>query len=118
MSYTVPSLSYEDVTDSTIEDWKTSCLDRKCPSQVGNVYDRPVSFQVQSVCMYGLLGDGILVVNYDRLGSSSRQDSNSIGQDGKCDQQAVEIHDRTVFRWVEPRSGYRVVEGHRNIKHV
>ena len=25
------------------EDWEISRLDRKCPSQVGNVYNKPVS---------------------------------------------------------------------------
>ena len=39
-----------------IEDWETSCLDGKCASQVGNVYDRPVSFQVWTVSVDGLPG--------------------------------------------------------------
>ena len=43
--------------------------------------------------------------------SSSRQDAKSIGQDGKCNLQAIEIHDRTVSRWVEPQSGYGVMVG-------
>ena len=51
--------------------------------QVGNVYDRLVSFQVWSVCMYSLLGGGGLVVSHDRLGSSSRQDGNSVEQEKK-----------------------------------
>ena len=38
-------------------------------------------------------------------------DDYSIGQDRKCVRQAVEIHDRTVTRSVEPRSGYRIREG-------
>ena len=42
---------------------------------------------------------------------SSMQDNNSIGQDGKCVQQAIEIYYMTVSRLAEPRSRYRVVEG-------
>ena len=38
-----------------------------------------------------------------------RQDGYSIGQDGKCNQQAIEIHDRMVSRWAESKSGYRVM---------
>ena len=41
----------------------------------------------------------------------SRQDGNSIGQDRKCEQQAVEIYDGTVSRWADPRFGHRVMEG-------
>ena len=51
------------------------------------------------------------MLEQDRVGSSSRQDGNSCGQDGKCNQQAIEIYDRTVSRWAEPQSGCRVVEG-------
>ena len=69
---------------------KTSLLDRKCPSQVGYVYDRPVCFQVRSVSVYGLSGGEFLVLNQDRMTSSSRQDGNSIAQDGKCNRQAIE----------------------------
>ena len=50
--------------------------------------------------------------------SSSRQDGNSIEQEGKCVQRALETHYRMVSRWVELRSGYRVVEGQCNIKSV
>ena len=71
------------------------------------IYDGLVSFQVWSVCVYTLLGGGVKVLNHDRSGSSSRQDGNSTGQDEKCDQQTVEIHNRRE----EPRSGYRVMEG-------
>ena len=53
-----------------VQDWETSHLDGKCPSQVGNVY---------------MTGGGVLVLNHNRPGSSSRQDGNSIGQDRKCD---------------------------------
>ena len=49
--------------------------------------------------------------DHDRTGSSYRQDGYSIGQDRTCDQQAMEINDRTVSRWSEPRSGHRVVKG-------
>ena len=59
--------------------------------------------------MYGLSGGVVLVLNHDRPAISSREEDQSIGQDGKCDQQTVEIHNRTVLRWGEPRSGYRVV---------
>ena len=62
-----------------------------CPSQVGYIYNRPVCFQVQLVCVYGLSGSDVLVLNHNRPGSSPRQDNYSIGQGGKCDQQAVEI---------------------------
>ena len=62
-----------------VEDWETFRLDGKCPSQVINVYDRPVSFQVWSVHVSGLSGGGVLVLNNDRQASSSRQDGNSIG---------------------------------------
>ena len=40
-----------------------------------------------------------------------RQDNNITGQDGKCNRQGIEIQDRTVSNWAEPRSGLRVVEG-------
>ena len=33
----------------------------------------------------------VQVLNHDRPGSSSRQGGNSIGQDRKCNQQAIEI---------------------------
>ena len=42
----------------------------KQPSQVGDVYDRLVSFQVWSICIKAC---------YDRPASASRQDGNSIG---------------------------------------
>ena len=48
--------------------------------------------------MYGL-STGSLLVLYDRLGSSSRQDGNNIGQDGKCNRQPVAINDRTLTKW-------------------
>ena len=35
---------------------------------------------------------------------------NSIGQRGKYNRQAIEIHDRMVSRWAEPQSGYTAVE--------
>ena len=38
------------------------------PSQVANVYDRPGSFHVRSVCEYGLSGGGVQEVNHDRPG--------------------------------------------------
>ena len=76
-----------------------------------NVYDRQASFQVWSVDGDVLSGGGVQALNQDKTESFSRQDGSSIRQDGKCDQQAVEIHDRTVSRWAKPRSGYRHVEG-------
>ena len=94
-----------------VEDWDTSHLEVKCPSQVSYVYDRPVCFQVRSFCVHCLSGGGVLVLNQDRMAGFSRKDSNSIGQDEKCDQQAIDIHNRMVSRWVEPQSRYRVVEG-------
>ena len=91
------------------EDWETSCLDGKCASQVDYVYDIPVCLQVRSVSVAGLSGGGILVLNQDRTGSFSRQDGNSVGQDGKCNRQTVKIYNRTVSRWAEPQSGCRVL---------
>ena len=86
-----------------------------CPAarlQILQVKNGETSYlEVWSVCVYRLSGGGVLVLNHDRLGSSSRQDNNIIGQVGKCDQQAIEIHNRIVSGWVEPRSGYRVREG-------
>ena len=52
--------------------------------------------------MSGLLKGGVQVLKHERLGSSSRQDGCGIGQEGKCNQQAIEIHDRTVSKWTEP----------------
>ena len=60
------------------------------------VFSRSVCFQEWSVCVVSLLGGGVLVLKHDRMASFSRQDGNSIGQDGKCNRQAVEIHDGTV----------------------
>ena len=70
----VPSLTCSDVTNSMVEDWKTSCHHGKCPSQVGYVYDGP---------MYGqlVLTDCLEVVS--KTGQQIFQDSNSVGQDGK-----------------------------------
>ena len=56
-----------------VEDWETFGLDEKCPSQVGNVYNRLVPFQVWLICVDGLLGVDVLVLNHDRPGGSSRQ---------------------------------------------
>ena len=51
------------------------------------------------------------MLNQDKTGSFSKQDGNRVGQDGKCNRQAIEIHDRAVSRWTEPQSRCRVVEG-------
>ena len=67
-----------------VEDLESSRLDRKGPSQNSNAYDRSVSFQVQSVGMYGLSGVCVQVLNHDRPGSASRQEGYSIEQDRKC----------------------------------
>ena len=40
-----------DVTDSVVKDLESSRLDRKQPSQVRDVYDRLICFQVWSVCV-------------------------------------------------------------------
>ena len=69
----------------------------KCPSQVGYVYDRRVSFRLQLVCVDSLSGGGVLILNQDRM--TNFQDKTVTGQDGKCDGQAVKIYDRTVSRW-------------------
>ena len=58
---------------------KTSSHDRKCPSQVGCVYDRLVCFQVRSGSVQGLSGDGVLVLKQDRKRRFSKQDGNSVG---------------------------------------
>ena len=52
--------------------------------QVIYVYDKLVSFKVWLVCVYGLSESDVQVLNHDRLGSASRQDSYNKGQDGKC----------------------------------
>ena len=78
--------------------------DGKYPSQVGNVYDRPVLFQVWSVRVQGLPGDGVLVMKQDRTASLTRQD-------GKSNRQSVEIHNRMVSMWAESQSRCRDVEG-------
>ena len=70
---------------TTVEDLETFCLNRKYPSQVVNVYDKADSFQVQSVGVCNQSGGGVLVLNHDRPESSSRQNSNSIRQDGNHD---------------------------------
>ena len=67
-----------------VEDWETSHLDGKCLGKVSYVYDRPVHFKVWLVSLANLSEGGVLLVNQDRMASFSRQDSNSIGQDGKC----------------------------------
>ena len=54
------------------------------------MYDRPVSFQIQSVSLTGLSGGVVQVLNQDRTGSVSRQDGYITGQDSKCNRQAVE----------------------------
>ena len=46
-------------------------------------------FQVRSVSVHGLSGGGVLVLKKDWMASFSRQDGNSIGQDEKCNQQAM-----------------------------
>ena len=66
---------------------------------------------VMPVSVDDLSRGGVLVLSQYRTAGFSRQDDKIIGQDGKCDRQAVEIHNRTVSRWAEPRSGYKVVEG-------
>ena len=82
-----------------VKDLETSRLDMKQPNQVRDVYDRLVFFQVRLVCVCGLSKSGVQVLNHNRSASASRQDSYSIGQDGKCVQQAVETHNRMVTRW-------------------
>ena len=58
-----------------------------------------------------LVRPAYLVLKQDRRGSVLTQDGHSVGQDGKCNRQAIEIHDRTVSRWVEPQFRCRVMEG-------
>ena len=64
------------------------------------------------ICVYGLPGSVVQLLNHDRPKSAFRKESYSIGQYGKCVQQAVET------RWAEPRSGYKVGQSRLNIKHV
>ena len=51
MLWSVPCLSCWDVTNYAVNDLETSRPDGKRPSQVGDVYDRLVSFQVRLVCV-------------------------------------------------------------------
>ena len=67
-----------------VEDLTTFHLDVKFSSQVGSIYDRPVSFQVQSVCVYSLSGGGVQILNHDRHGISSIQDGNGTEQENKA----------------------------------
>ena len=55
----------------------------KTSRQVGVVYDRLVSFQVWSVCVYGLLWSDIWILDHDKPADASRKDGNSIGKGGK-----------------------------------
>ena len=64
-----------------------------------------------AVNVASLPGGDALVLKQDRTGSFSRQDGYSVGQDGKNNQQAVEIHARTASRRAEPQYGCRFVEG-------
>ena len=75
---------------------RLACLSMLCNCLVTFVF---------TACWY------MLVIYHDRMANSSKQDSYRIGQDGKYNRQAIAIHDRTVSRWVEPQSGYRVAEG-------
>ena len=53
--------------------WETSRLDGKCASQVGYVYDKPVSFQVWLVNVAGLSAAKVLVLNQDGRFFKTRQ---------------------------------------------
>ena len=75
-------------------------LSSNCPGPISGCLP-VVSFQVQSVVMFGLSGGCVQVLNYNGPASDFRQDGNSIGQDGKCGRQAVETHDRMVFKCLE-----------------
>ena len=74
------------------EDSETSHLDENYASQVDYVYDRPVCFQIQSACVevesWYLTNKGWEVL----------QDSHSVGEDRKCNRQAIKIHDRIVLQ--------------------
>ena len=56
------------------ENWETSRLDGKLPSQVSYVYNGLVCLQVKSVNVHKLSGDGVLVLKQDRTVSFSSQD--------------------------------------------
>ena len=56
LSCRVSTLSCCDKTNSMTKDLETSRLDRKQTSQVLVAYDRPVSFQVKSVCSMACCG--------------------------------------------------------------
>ena len=49
----------------------------------------PVTFQVRLVSVDSVSLGGVLLLNHYRMASSSREDGNSIGQDRKCDRQAI-----------------------------
>ena len=55
-------------------------------------FGKKASFQVWSVCVYGLSGGVVLVLNHNRPRIFSREEGLSIGKDRKCDQQMIEIH--------------------------
>ena len=74
----------------------------ECPSQVGYVYNRVVSFQVWSVGVYGLSRVGVLLPNHDRRASFSRQDSYSIGREVYLTSCGYPRQDGS--RWPEPGS--------------
>ena len=82
------------------------------------MFNRPVFFQVWLLSVAGLSRGGVLVLTHHRTARFSRLDGNSAVQDGKCNQEAIEIHDRMVSRRAEPQSGRKVMEGWRNIKNV
>ena len=60
--------------------WETFCFDRKLPCEVLIPYDRPVSFQVQSLVFYGLLWSDVGVLKHGSPASGSQQEGKTIGQ--------------------------------------
>ena len=80
------------------------------------VYDRPASFQLWLVLYFSLSWSDAQLLDYDRPASNSKQDSNSIGQ--VCIMiTARHRQERTVFRWVKPRSKSRVRDSWVNVRY-
>ena len=90
-----PACPAEMLSTLWLKTWELP-LDRMSPSHVGNVCNRPVSFQVWSVGIYGLSRGVVLLLNYDGY---------SIGQYRRCDRQAKQIHNKMVSRWADEGEG-------------
>ena len=83
----------------------------KFPILTGSDQVRLVMLSSTVGLFYNLSGCDVVVLNHGWLGSAFRQDGYSAGQDRNCVRQAIQTHNRTVTRWAQPRSGYRVMKG-------